>query len=668
MSNLFVPIKTAKISWKGNVPYSIEYQDIYFSVQSGIEQSNYVFVSGNQLIERWKALPTNGCEQFCIAETGFGSGLNFLLAWSLWEKYAPKSAQFHFITCEKHPLSREDLKQCVSLWPELDIYASQLINSYPVLTPGYHHLIFSNGRVRLTIMLGEAVDCYEQLLHCGDSKLESMLRARCIDAWFLDGFSPSKNESMWSDSLFSIIAMLSKQGTTLATYTVAAPVKARLVNNGFTVEKKKGFAGKRHMLTAQLNNMVPLKLKKLSTPWHVARCQKFQEKKAIVIGGGLAGCFTAYALANRGWKITLFDELDQLGMGASGNVRAVLFPKISAFRSPFTQLMLSSFLFSSQFYQQYLSDSEFAHLNGALLLDGSEKEANAQHSLQEWLNVYPELARFINSQEASHLTGVPITQSGLFIPFSGWLDSTLLCNKLANTEGISIVLNSVVEHIEFENEYWIVNGHRAPTLIIANGYKLNRFKETQHLPVKPIRGQMSIIRSNEETQSLKIPLCGDGHVLPQIDGHHYFGATYELNVDKNCSLQEDDLINHSKLKALPTALNWSESIVGHWSGVRGSTPDYLPLVGPLPIAHLFLSRFSGLENNAKRWIPHAGDYYSGLYVCAGFGSRGLTTIPLCAEWLASQINHEISCLPRSLTQAFSPARFLRREIVRRKSI
>lgn len=228
------------MEWHGTLPFSTQYDDIYHSSEGGINQALYVFIDGNDLIKRWQSFSSDEPQRFTIAETGFGIGLNFLVSWSLWEQYAPMSCQLHFISCEKHPLSLTDLTKSLASWPQLEKQAQQLIASYPVLTPGYHHLSFCDGRVTLTLMLGDALECYEQLLICGEPSLESQLRTAFIDAWFLDGFAPAKNQNMWSDALMKVIAMLSKEETTLATYTAASSVKTSLSQHGFVVKKEKG--------------------------------------------------------------------------------------------------------------------------------------------------------------------------------------------------------------------------------------------------------------------------------------------------------------------------------------------------------------------------------------------------------------------------------------------
>ncbi|MCL9685009.1 bifunctional tRNA (5-methylaminomethyl-2-thiouridine)(34)-methyltransferase MnmD/FAD-dependent 5-carboxymethylaminomethyl-2-thiouridine(34) oxidoreductase MnmC [Legionella maioricensis] len=664
MSSPFIPIKTADLEWRDGLPFSILYDDIYFSAESGVKQSRHVFIDGNDLINRWLNLPNDVPIVFNIAETGFGIGLNFLLTWQLWERYAPPSARLHFISCEKNPLTIADLKRCLNLWPELAEQANQLIDNYPVLTPGYHHLSFSNSRVILTLMLGEAFESYEQLLICGESILESDLRTTFIDAWYLDGFSPKKNESIWSDSLLKVIAMLSREGTTLATYTAAASVKSIVNEVGFRVEKKKGFGQKRHMISGYFKKNAPLRLKTRHTPWHVGASARQQKKTALIIGAGLAGSYTAYSLAKRGWQVTIIDELDAAGQGGSANQQAILFPKVSAYKSPLTQFMLSAFLYANQVYTQILNQLKLGELKGSLLLAHNDKEKKAQRSLEDWLLHYPELGELVNEQRASELAGISLDKTGLFIPLSGWINSPALCQELVKSDRINLLTNYSVSSLVFDNHQWVIHDIEAPVLILANGPRVNSFKETSHLPVKTIRGQMTAIQSTASSNQLIIPLCAEGHVLPELNGAHHFGATYEPGMTTAPIYATDDEKNMMRLNQITDEELWSKKVVAHWAGLRAATPDYLPLVGMAPKMEEFISLFAGLESNSKRWIAKAGSYYPGLYICAGFGSRGLTTVPLCAEWLAGLINNEISSLPRNLIHALSPSRFLRRNITR----
>jgi tRNA 5-methylaminomethyl-2-thiouridine biosynthesis bifunctional protein len=250
----------------------------------------------------------------------------------------------------------------------------------------------------------------------------------------------------------------------------------------------------------------------------------------------------------------------------------------------------------------------------------------------------------------------------LYVPFSGWINLPLLCQVLIENERITLRTDRKVNTLFFDGQ-WDVDGLKTPVLILANGPNVNSFKETQHLPVTSVYGQMTAIKPTKESKNLLIPLCGEGHILPEINGLHHLGATYYQSILESDKYNHDE-VNLLKLKQMGNQEIWSKKAVAHWSGTRATTPDYLPLVGQIPKSDEFITRFLKLETDSKRWIPSAGPYYQGLYMCAGFGSRGLTTVPLCAEWLASFINHEITCLPRDLIKALSPSRFLRRTLIR----
>ncbi|BBM02746.1 hypothetical protein [Microbulbifer sp. GL-2] len=126
--------KHADIEWREDgQPLSRAYDDIYFSTASGLEETRYVFLQQNSLTERWAELAENSI--FTIGETGFGTGLNFLATWELWQKTAPMSARLHFISVEKFPLQSQDLSRALELWPQLQPFCQQLINNYPPCWP-----------------------------------------------------------------------------------------------------------------------------------------------------------------------------------------------------------------------------------------------------------------------------------------------------------------------------------------------------------------------------------------------------------------------------------------------------------------------------------------------------------------------------------------------------
>lgn len=663
MSSTFEVMSTAKIDWRNGVPYSLIYDDLYYSKNNGLSESKHVFIESSHFVERWKTLDEKLSQTFVIAETGFGTGLNFLLSYALWKSHAPPQARLHYIACEKHPLSLRDLDSCLAQWPDLKGEANDLLSNYPVLTPGFHCLQFEKGRVTLTLMLGDVLNCFEELLICGDPLLEQQLRESYVDAWFLDGFSPVKNPEMWQQSLFTTMGLLSKPRATVATYTAAGVVKEGLQKAGFKVNKVRGHGLKKDMVTAEFCQLTSHHTKR-QTPWSFANPKKNISKEALIIGSGLAGCFIAYSLALRGWSVKLLESGHQLASGASGIPQALLYPKITRYRSPLNTLMLSTFLFAHRTYKHFLAEWPVGELLGMIQLAYNQKEERSQEELSEWLTSYPDLGRLVSPDEATKLAGLDLVSSGLYVPLSGWINCPLLCQYLIASPRIQWIPNTVIDELTYKDEAWYANDYVADVLVIANGDGATSFEQTQHIPLKKIRGQMTWMNSKVDSQSMRIPVCAEIHLLPDQQGTHLLGATYHSNRDDRVCDDRDDESNLSKLSSISSKVDWTQEVSGHWCGIRAATPDYLPLVGPVAKAEAFKETYHGFQSNSKRWIPTVTDYHAGLYLCAGFGSRGLTTIPLCAEWLATIINKEQSMLPRTMIQSFSPARFLRREIIR----
>lgn len=269
---------SAQIEWRDGQPYASAFDDVYFSSDNGLAETEYVFLEGNDLAKRWKSLSAQKMQMegthgehiascgnllrqaqderrrdtptFTIAETGFGTGLNFLCAAKLWLKTAPENAVLHFISTEKYPLSLQDISKALQLWPTLAELSEALLVQYENLLKD-NHLVLFNQRIQLTLLIGDAT---EQLasITISPSRLEgegvNPHHFNTVNAWFLDGFAPSKNPEMWQATLFQQVAKLSSTETTIATFTSAGGVRRGLIDAGFTIKKRAGFGKKREML------------------------------------------------------------------------------------------------------------------------------------------------------------------------------------------------------------------------------------------------------------------------------------------------------------------------------------------------------------------------------------------------------------------------------------
>ena len=235
----------ANIQWKESIncidtPYSIDFNDIYFSTDDGLQETEYVFIAHNQLKKRFKAVSQN---TFCVAETGFGTGLNFLVVASHWLALAPITAKLRFISIEKYPLRLDDLTRALQVWPQFSELAHALIFQYSHLKTGCNDFTFSNNRIELLLHIGDVIDVLPSLQITDET---------CVNAWLLDGFSPAKNADMWSADVLQHIARISGGGSTFATFTSAGMVRRNLEAIGFYVEKHAGYGKKREMMAGYL--------------------------------------------------------------------------------------------------------------------------------------------------------------------------------------------------------------------------------------------------------------------------------------------------------------------------------------------------------------------------------------------------------------------------------
>lgn len=668
MSHRFPIITPATITWRDGQPYSEQCNDFYFSQDNGLAEKMHVFIEGNALAQRWQHL---SADHFMVAETGFGTGLNFLLTWQQWREHAPQSATLFYYSCEQYPLSVQDLQKALLLWPSLAPLAEQLGANYPPLTPGMHSLVFDQGRVRLCLMWGEAVATFRELLCCGDIALEPQLRNTSVDAWYLDGLAPTKNTAMlWSDDFFKVMRLLSTDATTVVAYQSANALCLQLEQQGFEVKYREGYGKTGHFLAGHCRPSAsdfPKKHRFLSTPWYVSPSQpvpSLSQRKAIVIGAGLAGCYVANALAKRGWQVVIMDADSSVARGASGNAAAVLYPKFTVFQSPLNQLMLAAFLYASRVYPGLLQQGVEGQLSGLFQCAASEREAATHRELASWLFNYPDLAAIVDVDRARLLTKLPLREGGLWVPHAGWINMRSLCEHLIQHPHIVFQGGQAIQEMHRESNVWHVREESAPVVILAIGDSTAAFPFTSWLPIKRMRGQTTTFHCESAQAMPQVPICGKGHMLAVDERTLVYGATYHQQENGAAWAADpaDSLLNHQQLLAMPIDWDFTGKVADNWGGVRAAAPDYCPIVGPVVKPNSFHNVYRKLAEDRRYFVGQTAEHHPGLYVCTGFGSRGLTTIPLAAEWLAGTIHHEPSILPLSLIKSISPSRFLFKKI------
>ncbi|MCR9212305.1 MAG: FAD-dependent 5-carboxymethylaminomethyl-2-thiouridine(34) oxidoreductase MnmC [Proteobacteria bacterium] len=339
--------------------------------------------------------------------------------------------------------------------------------------------------------------------------------------------------------------------------------------------------------------------------------------KIAILGGGLAGCATAFKCKEAGLEPDLYEAGPGLAGGASGNDTGSYSPRFSALRGP-----------ESDFYSAayFLALKQFEHFDyidwnpcGALhLITDEKKDRQLRRTAANW-GWGADHMRLLDREEASKVANMELQRAALYLPHSGTVSPRKLCAAYAN--GISSYFNRPIDSLEEID---------ADVIVLACGPAVSHF--APELPLTPVRGQVTEIRATERSARLSCSISYEGYVTPAKEGVHTVGATFQPSVDSTLSDTEDDLENISKLKEALPQLQDEFEVVSHRAAVRASSRDRFPIVGPLTDR-------------------------PGLYVTTGHGSYGLLSTLMAAELLADMILDRPYCLPNSVTKILSPERF-----------
>ncbi|MFC3396236.1 bifunctional tRNA (5-methylaminomethyl-2-thiouridine)(34)-methyltransferase MnmD/FAD-dependent 5-carboxymethylaminomethyl-2-thiouridine(34) oxidoreductase MnmC [Brenneria rubrifaciens] len=668
------PIQHASLNWnEQGTPVSQQFDDVYFSNQDGLAETRYVFLQGNQFPERFLTHPRASC---VIAETGFGTGLNFLALWQAFDQFRTQWSEttlqrLHFISFEKFPLRQQDLAVAHAQWPELARYADALRQQWPFPLPGCHRLILAEGRITLDLWFGDV----NALLPALDDSLNHQ-----IDAWFLDGFAPAKNPDMWTDNLFQSMARLCREQGTFATFTAAGFVRRGLQQTGFSVSKIKGFGQKREMLSGILPAALPAPS---SMPWY-ARPAATPTHDIAIVGGGIASVLTALALQRRGATITLYCAQAQPAMGASGNRQGALYPLLNDKHDALSRFFATAFTFARRQYAALAAQGvAFEHQwCGVSQLAYDEKSARKIEQILrgKWPR---ELVLGVTARQLEEKNGLALGVGGVTYPDGGWLcpaELTASAITLAKKQGLIARMNTPVAAIAPTDDGWTLTlgeGQQAThaALILANGHQLSDWPQTRRLPCYPVRGQVSHIPTTPALQRLQQVLCYDGYLTPVSPRHqeHCIGASYRRGDTGNDYREAEQQENCQRLLSCLPAAGWTAQIdvSGRKArqGVRCALRDHLPLLGAVPDYRRTLDVYQDLLHRQRdtQNLPSA-PVYPNLFIIGALGSRGLCSAPLSAEILASQIYGEPLPLDRETLAALSPNRFWIRKLLKGRPV
>ena len=579
-------------------PRSEQFDDIYFSAEDGLAETQHVFINGNNLPSAWADK-----SQFTIAETGFGTGLNFLTAWKLFEDTATPIQTLDFVSFEKFPLTPDEIREYLTPWhADFGAQIDLLLDQYPLRIASFHRLKLT-PQVTLTLIFDDINEAIPTL-------------DAAVDCWFLDGFTPSKNPDMWSDTVFENMARLSIKNATYATFTAAGFVRRGLENAGFSVQKTDGFGKKRDMVVGlyQENGLEPTQ----PLP---------RGSKIVLIGGGLAGTACAYTLKQYGFEPVIYEASDSLASGASGNSVGFYNPRFTAQRDAISNFFVPAF---NQFYQTAKragKNIDFSPYGAIHLVNAPEKEKRFNKLIENW-QWHSDHVELLDEEQTRDTSGIDTKTNALHLPQSGSVSPYKLCHYYA--ESVEVNLGHPITDIKNLDE---------DVVIFCNGSAVQDIVSEDWLDLETVRGQVTEVSATAISEAIQCNIHYGGYISRAYDGKHMIGATFQRWLDHDDEIDEDDADNIRNLKeALPTLNNQEFVTCNHRASLRTATKDRFPLVSKHPS-----------QDN--------------IFISTAFGSHGLVGSIMAAHYLADMLRgNPVNCLPKDTQYALSAQRFIDRAI------
>ena len=585
--------------------FSRRYNDIYFDKLNGVNEKEYVYLEANDLANRF-----NLSNKFCIAEFGFGTGLNFILTWKLWKKHRKPNSSLTYISFENAPLSKKEMMRVYKKFTDLNVYSKELIKKLTHTYKTNRSIYFYSENINLILI-------YDDFSTLANFNFMA-------DAWYLDGFSPNKNNEAWNENYYKQIYDRTNGKGSLSTYTVNGSVRRGLASAGFHVAKRKGFGQKKEMLTASkvnpINNIkIDLHSDNIIGP-------------VAIIGAGISGASLAFALRKRNIECYILDKSSKIANGASGNKLALQMPKMTADNSPYGLLSLEAFSYSRNLAKELKA---VPRTDGLILLPSREREiikykklfkSNWPHDL---VNDYTDKVKLYNIDNYVYMNS------------SGIVDNIKFIKNLINN--VKVFLNfNVIEIKTTENNSKIIidkqgNKMKAQTIIWANGYDMSNICDK--IPIVPVSGQVTYLKNNSLTENLKLNFSYGQFFSQSFKGYHQIGSSFNRNTKTNFT--ETDQIKN--LNSIPHFL---KKRIEHSNidkteyrvSIRASTKDRMPF-------------FCNL--NEIRQYKTINEYALG-----GMGAWGYVYAPYYAELLVRELLNEKPLVNLNLDRLLRIKRFL----------
>ena len=539
-----------------------------------------------------------GQRVFQILDTSFGDGQRWREILAAWRSDSARPLSLHYVALQAAHVQ------------ELDDFNGDSCGALPDATDVVRDE-FEHGAVMRTLFEGDLTTGLRALRM--DADLILLTGGTAFDAWAA-----------------KLLVRCCHRGTRLWAADVSEAPAIALAEQGF---ERLNLDAKGHWLRHYNPRWQP-KNRKQATGLHPAA------KNAIVVGAGLAGASTAYALARRGWQVLVLDAAPEPARGASSLPLGLMAAHTSVDDSPRSRLTRAGVHMTRSQASQLLVRGEDWDESGLLTLKpGVAPQFQAQGA---WVKPQAMVNAWLSAPGIRFRGGAQVASLQWIEAQEGNANSSVKAGEWQ----IQAPSNAVL-------------GRAALVVLAAAGGSLEILRHVATgASSKPLEqaGQTILL-----PRLMDVPgqVSWGGHLAADnawapgfaVNGHGYLAANIPMSVSMNVSMRSatDASINAERLwltgatfedqayplaepeahaqnlarlqQLLPGAAaalqpRFDAGQVQAWRQVRCTTPDRLPICGPV------------------------GESAPGLWLNVGFGARGLTWSVLCAELLAARLHNE----------------------------
>jgi len=577
-------------------------------------------------------------ERVVLLQAGFGDGSALLKLWQTWQDGAPPRAQLVVIAIDPACIGAPGLR-CAHAGSPAEALADRLAAAWPPMTRNLHRIDLVPGRLQLLLARGRVLDWLIEL------------QAQ-VDVFLIDGTHASDDPHRGPQRLAKALARLAVPDAQLWTDTAA--LADALAGAGFAREPDTGpFL---HAVYRPRHGLRPPAL--LSN--------QPDDRHALIVGAGLAGCAVACALAELGWRSTLIESCDHPAAMASGNPAGLFHGVVHRQDGAHARFNRAAALQASHAVRQAIDDHGApGQVGGVLRLESRLPDRTAMQAVLDALPLPPDYVQALDAAEAGERCGLPLHRPAWFYPGGGWVQPAALAGSfLQRAGGWARFRGGVAVHgLHRAGDRWCLldaTGQvidQAGTVVLAQAADAMRLLDAAHWPLRQVRGQISQFDNAHSPASQRlalprIPLAGAGYLLPQVGALAVFGASAQPDDHDSHVRAADHAFNLRRLRALTGQCGPAPETLSGRVGWRLVADDRLPLVGAVPDEVALL----GQPVERLRDVPRR----AGLYLFTALASRGIGWAALGGQVLAAQIASAPLPLEDSLVRAVDPARFVLR--------